>query len=71
MGGVIAFIKAIPTIDKWFQQLIAAYVMGIDEANLKAIADAAAFSARAKTDEERYKAAGLWRDALSRKRVQV
>lgn len=69
ISGIIAFFKAIPTLDRWLQQLIAAYVNGLEEKNLKAIADAAAFAARAKTQDERFAAAQMWQDALSRKRV--
>lgn len=35
---------------------------------LKQIADAAAFAARAKTQEERYEAVNRWKSALSRSR---
>jgi hypothetical protein len=69
IGGVIAFFKAIPILDSWLQQLIAAYVNSCTSETLSAIADAAALSARAKTDADRYAAAEVWQTALSRDRV--
>ena len=47
------------------------YVQKQQSETLSAIADAAAFASRAKTDDERYQAAQKWRDALSRPRVSA
>jgi hypothetical protein len=69
ISGIIAFIKAIPIIDGWFQQAIAAYMNGQTNATLAAIADAADFAARAQTDADRYVAAQKWVTALARSKV--
>jgi hypothetical protein len=69
IGGVIAFFKAVPILDSWLQQLIALYVTGCQQKTLTMILDAASFAARAKTQDERFQAAQLWRDALSRDRI--
>lgn len=65
---IVAAIKAIPIIDKWFQMLISAYLTSQTNETKAHIVDAAAFAARAKTDEERYEASQKWQDALSRTR---
>lgn len=68
ISGIIAFIKAVPVIESWFQSLIAAYMAAQTSATLSAIADAAALGARAQTDSDRYAAAQKWQEALSRSR---
>jgi hypothetical protein len=45
------------------------YVQRATSETLAGIADAAAAGARSQTKEERFKAADLWQQALSRKRV--
>lgn len=69
MAAVLAFIKAVPIIDGWVQQLIAAYIMTQTAETLSKIQDAAALAARAKTDAERYAAGDAWQSALSRNRI--
>lgn len=69
IGGIVAFFRAIPIMDSWLQQLIAAYVTSCQQKTLSMIVDAAAMAARANTQEERYAAADAWRAALSRNRV--
>lgn len=76
MGWVIPLLNAIvavPKIAGYVESFAAAvvnwYIGRQTTATLKAIADAAAFSARAKTKEDRFHAAQLWRDALSRPRI--
>lgn len=71
IGGVIAFLKAIPILDGWFQQLIAAYIMAQNAAVKAALVDAAALAARAQTDDERYKASAAWQAALQKSRVSA
>lgn len=69
ISAILSIIKAIPTVDSWFQQLMAAYVLQQQAETLSAISDAAALAARATTDEERFAAALAWKNALSRPRV--
>lgn len=69
IGGILGIIKAIPIVNDWFNQLVAAYLAAQTSATLSAIADAAAFSGRAVTDADRYAAAASWQSALSRSRV--
>ncbi len=69
LGGVIAFFRAIPILDSYVQQFISLYVTTADSKTQAAIADAAAFAARATTDQQRFDASKKWQDALSRTRV--
>ena len=69
IGALISLIKAIPIIDGWFQQLLSTYIDGQTKETKSKIADAAALGARAKTDEERYKASSMWINALKRSRI--
>lgn len=71
IGGILGIIKEIPIVNDWFNQLIAAYLAAQTGATLSAISDAAALSARAVTDADRYAAATAWQQALSRERVAV
>lgn len=68
VGGLVAFVKAIPIIDGWFRLAMAAWMNGQTNETLTNIADAAALAARAKTDEDRYAAAAKWQAALSQPR---
>ncbi len=68
-SAIVGAIKAVPIIDGWFQQLMAVWMNGQTNATLANIADAAAFAARAETDEQRYQAAEKWRQALMRPRI--
>lgn len=78
MAAVASFITtllgvviALPKIGEQVKQivgLVVAWWMSIqDEKTAHAIADAAAFALRAKTQEERYEASERWKAALSRK----
>ena len=76
MTFVIALLNAlaaIPAIAGYLNQVIQTialwYVQKQQTDALSAIADAAAFAARAQSDDDRYAAAQKWRDALSRARV--
>lgn len=69
LTGIVAFIRAIPIVDKWVQMLISAYMQAQTADVLAAVADAAAMGARAKTDDDRYKSAIAWQSALSKSRV--
>jgi hypothetical protein len=62
-------IKAVPIINDWMQSLVAAWLDGQNKETMSQIIDAAAFSARASTQEERFEASEKWRKALSRNRV--
>lgn len=68
IGGIVGIIKAIPIIDSWFGQLVAAWMAMQTQKTLSGIADAAALGARAATDTDRFKAAEKWREALSQPR---
>lgn len=66
-------LAAIPKIAGYLEQIAGAFMLWyIDRqtrSTLEDIVNAAAFSARAQTKEDRGKALDLWRLALSRKRV--
>lgn len=70
--AILNALVAIPKIADLVMQTVSAivnwYVQKQTADTLAMIADAAAFSARAQTDDERYKAAEKWRTALSRPR---
>lgn len=55
--------------DKFASMIMLWYVQSSQSATLSQIADAAAMSARAQTQEDRFKAAEAWQRALSRPRV--
>ena len=65
---IAAAIKAIPIVNSWFEQIVAAWMQGQEKATMSAIVDAAASAARAESDADRYAAAEKWRLALSRSR---
>ncbi len=67
--AVAGIIKSIPIVDKWFSQLVASWMDRQNIATLSGISDAAAFAARAQTQEDRFQASEKWRLALSRDRV--
>lgn len=73
IGSILSALAAIPSILKYVELFASAvslwWVQRQTTANLQAIADAAALAARAKTDEDRYKAAEAWRAALSNSRI--
>lgn len=69
IGGIVAFIKAIPIIDGWFQQIMVAWMDGQNADTKSKILDAAALGARAVTDADRYKASQMWQVALKRPRI--
>lgn len=71
--AILNAISAIPKIAGYVEQFAAAvvgwYVSRQKAATLSAIADAAALSAHAQTDEDRYNAAAAWQKALSSPRI--
>ena len=74
MTLVIAILQALVALPKigdlisgWLSQIIAWYISSQNERNAQAIADAAAFSLRAQTKEDRLEAAKKWQAALSRR----
>lgn len=67
-SAIVALIQAIPIVEGWFQQLIAAWMAKQARDTLSAIADAAALAAHATTDDERYQASAAWQKALQRPR---
>lgn len=69
LNALIALPKIGSLVEKFCAAVSAWWISRQTSETMKAIADAAAFSARAKTDEDRYKGAELWRSALSRDRV--
>lgn len=75
VGTILNALIAIPKIAGYVEQVVAAamawYVARQKAETLAQIADAAAFAARAQTDEDRYQAAEKWRSALSSPRVTL
>jgi hypothetical protein len=69
ISAIVATIKAMPILDGWFRQIVAAWMQGQEKATMSAIVDAAASAARAESDADRYAAAEKWRVALSRSRI--
>lgn len=71
LNALIAIPKIAGYVESAVQQIVLWYVQRQTAANLSAIADAAALSAHAKTEEDRYAAALSWQKALSRPSVTV
>lgn len=69
LNAIAAVPKIVGYVESFAAAVVSWYIGRQTTATLKAISDAAAFSARAKTQEERFNAAKLWRDALSRPRI--
>lgn len=69
VSALVGLIRAIPIIDGWFQSILTYYITTVQNDTLSKISDAAAFAARAKTDEERYEASEKWRLALAHVRI--
>ena len=71
--ALLSALAAVPGILKYLESFASAvtlwHIQRQNNETLSKIADAAAFTARAKTDEDRYKAAEAWQAALSRSRV--
>lgn len=68
----LANIKAIAGYIETFASAVTGwYVQKQTTETLSQISDAAAFAARAKTDDDRYQAAEKWRVALSRPRASA
>lgn len=68
LNALIAIPKIADLVMSAVSTIVAWYVQKQTSDTLSAIADAAAFSARAQTDDDRMQAAQKWRDALSRAR---
>lgn len=71
LNALIAIPKIAGYVESAVQQIVLWYVQRQTAANLAAISDAAALSAHAQTDEDRYAAAKAWQDALSRPSVSI
>jgi len=78
IGVIFAIFKglaAIPAILGYVKdfagQVTLWFIQQQNNETLSKIADAAAFTARAQNDAERYKAAQMWQDAISRPRVSA
>lgn len=73
VGAILSALAAIPAILGYVETFAGAvvlwYVQRAQTETLSAISDAAALAARAKTDDDRYKAAAAWQAALSKPRV--
>jgi hypothetical protein len=68
LEALIAIPGIAAAVYKFVSAVVAWYVQKQTNETLAAIADAAAFAARAQTDADRYQAAQKWRDVLSRSR---
>lgn len=68
-SAIVAAIQAIPIINSWFEQLIAAWMASQTTSTLTKISDAADAGASAKTDADRYAASQKWITALSSSRM--
>jgi len=73
--AILNAIAAIPSLLGYLQtfaaQVVLWYVQSQNNTTLSAIADAAAFAAKAQTEADRYAAAQKWKDALSRPRISA
>lgn len=73
IGAILSALVKIPQILGYVEEFAKAvtqwYVARQTSQTLGMIADAAAFAARAKSDEERFQAALRWKNALSRERI--
>ena len=73
IGSICSALVAIPKIGDLVMKIISAvtlwYVQSQNNKVLQAISDAAALASRAVTDDDRYKAAQAWHDALGMPRV--
>lgn len=71
--AILNALVAIPKIGEMVMSIVSQitiwYIARAENNSKQAIADAAAFAARASTDKERYEAAQMWHDALSRDRI--
>lgn len=72
---LLSFLVEIPAIINHVREFAAGvsywYVQTQTKETARLIADAAAFAARAESEEDRIKANAMWRDALSRPRYRV
>lgn len=68
LDALISIPKIAGYVELAVSAIVSWYVTKQTTETLSAIADAAAFAARANSDEDRYKAAEMWRAALSRDR---
>ena len=73
--GLFNALAAIPTLVSWIESFAGAVTLWLvqrqNNETLQAIANAAALSAHAQTDADRYAAAAAWSAALSQPRVSV
>lgn len=71
LNALIAIPKIGEIFLKLFSQIASWYCSIQTNETLRAISDAAAFAARAKTEEDRFEASERWRDALSHDRFKL
>jgi hypothetical protein len=71
LNALVAIPKIAGAVESAVSQVVLWYVARQQAQVLAAIADAAAMSARASTDQERYDAASRWKAALSLPRTTV
>ena len=69
LNALIAIPKIADSVNAVVTQITLWYVQRQQAAVLSSIADAAAFAAKAQTDDDRYKAAQMWQDALTKPRT--
>lgn len=71
--GLFTAISSVATLAGYAKQfaegIVLWYVQNAKQETLISIADAAAYAARAKTQEDRFEAAKRWQEALSKPRV--
>lgn len=65
LNGLAAIPKIAEYLNQAIQTIVGWWVSRQEHATLSAIADAAAYAARAQTDEERYEAASKWQKAFA------
>lgn len=71
LNALIAIPKIAGYVQSAVQTIVLWYVQRQNNQTLQSIADAAALSARAQTDGDRYAAAQAWQTALTKPRVSV
>lgn len=69
LNAIAAIPALVGYLNQFVQTVLGWYIGRQQSETLAEIADAAALSARAKTDDERFAAAERWQTALSRTRI--
>lgn len=68
--ALIALPKIGEQVERVIREIVSWYISNQQTETYKLLIDAAALSGRAKTHEDRLKALGVWRNALSRPRYK-